>query len=765
MDPYQVNLLEPAEPKPAPRGARRSAPGDGTSLASETEAKASGLRQAVRLLAGAFDQAEVESIFRATFSPRWRLLAPRLDRPESATNRAAWNLVALWCLAQASGDLPPRAGLAEAETWFRGATQVLAPLLSSLLTQDVSWRVHQALLSVPLDHDFWDLFPYILDEHGPGSRASVMRDPTTATARAAKRKEGVFYTPSDVADFMVGHIFNASPAINAEAKWLDPATGTGVFLLSVYRAAAQRCTQPQGFPSLSYVTNCLFGCDISPHALDATTFVLLRECLPDTRRKGVTPWAAWHAIRLNLAEIDSMTIEAVNSQAAPAPDEHPRLKIKRRLIESPTAWAEPIDVAITQATRSTPHDLGFSATASVPLSALFPEASNGFDALVGNPPYAPLGQRPDYEALASDYTCLARGKAAVRENCYPLFIEMMWRLTVAGNSAAALVTPLSIAFHGGTQYEDCRHGMYWRGGRWQFAFFDREPHALFGEEVKTRNAILFRSEDPSTPKRGEPATIETGPLRKWTSRTRRSLFDSIDFTSLEPISIATGIPKLRGSQQSHAFALLRKLPSRLPSWCTTVTTCEPSEACFAATLPRVFIGGTAYNFLNVYRAFALDDRSPYPLSESSIHCLHFRHEQDAQAAFAILSSRLVFWLWHVMGDGFHVAAWLFDELPFVRSSFTNPQLDQLAALGANLWAQVQKHRIVSVNGGKQTIAFRPLALNEERDPIDRILIKAAGLPPAFAGELCDFILQTVVVDPTDRRRQHLQAYFNEEMEL
>ena len=113
-----------------------------------------------------------------------------------------------------------------------------------------------------------------------------MRDPTTATARAAKRKEGVFYTPSDVADFMVGHIFNALPAISAEAKWLNPATGTGVFLLSVCRAAARRCTQPQEFPSLSYVTNCLFGCDISPHALDATAFVLLRECLPDTRRKG-----------------------------------------------------------------------------------------------------------------------------------------------------------------------------------------------------------------------------------------------------------------------------------------------------------------------------------------------------------------------------------------------------------------------------------------------------------------------------------------------
>src|SRR5439155_15806322 len=104
----------------------------------------------------------------------------------------------------------------------------------------------------------------------------------------------------------------------------------------------------------------------------------------------------------------------------------------------------------------------------------------------------PLGSRSDYQALAHDYRSLAEDKPASRHNSYPLFIEMMWRLTVPGRSSASLVTPLSIAFHRGSQYEGCRYGMYWGGGKWQFAFFDREPHALFGEEVKTRNAILFR---------------------------------------------------------------------------------------------------------------------------------------------------------------------------------------------------------------------------------------------------------------------------------
>jgi hypothetical protein len=765
MDPYQISFIDPEGPDSTPRTSRRSAPGDGSSLASETEAKAAGVRQAVRDLARSFDRAEVGPILRASFAPRWRLLAPGLGRPESASNRAAWNLVALWCLAQGSGELPPRSGLSEAERWFRGETQIPAPLLSSLVSQDVLWRAQQALFSVPLDHDFWDLFPYVLEEHGPGSRASVMRDPSTATARAAKRKEGVFYTPSDVADFMVQHLLNESPSMNANARWLDPAAGTGVFLLAICRTAAKRFAGSGAFDRFSYVTNDLFGCDISPHSLDAAAFVLLHEALPDARRKGLTPWAAWHAIRINLAEIDSMTTGPADPKHQHPALTEAKIRVKQWLTDPARGWRDTTAISVAELAHRHRSDLGLSGTSSIPLSAVFPDVPEGFDALVGNPPYAPLGPRPDYRSLASDYTCLARGRAAARENCYPLFVEMMWRLTTPSKSAAALVTPLSIAFHSGSQYEDCRHAMYWHGGKWQFAFFDREPHALFGEEVKTRNAILFRLENAKSPARGQPAAVETGPLRKWTSRTRRSLFDSIDFTPLEAINITPGIPKLKGPHQSHAFALLRKSSARLPGWCAKLATCDPAEACSKAAFPRVFVGGTAYNFLNVYRAFTLDERSPYPLSESSIHSLQFKSEAEAQAVFAILSSRLVFWLWHVMGDGFHVAGWLFDQVPFVRTSFTDAQFEQLTSLGAALWTQVQQHRIVSVNGGKQTIAFRPLALNQERDAIDKVLIQAAGLPPSFAAELRDFILETVVVDRNDRRRQHLQAYFNEEDDI
>ncbi|HZR20788.1 MAG TPA: N-6 DNA methylase [Verrucomicrobiae bacterium] len=764
MDAAGFSLRYPEVPGPPPRRFRRSAPGEGISLASATEAKAAGVREAVTLLATSFNSVELEEVFRSEFAPRWQLTFRAQDQAEPVESRAAWNLVATWCVAQASGQVPKRSGLTESVAWFRGSTPFPVPALTSLLATGVLWRAQQLLLSSPLDHDFWDLFPYILEAHGPGSRASVMRDPSTVVAREAKRKGGVFYTPSDVVDYMVSHTINNYAGDFPRAKCLDPACGTGVMLLGLLRAFAQ-CSAIHGRATrLDYITSSLYGCDISAHALDAATFVLLHQCLPELKDRGLSPWEAWHAIRLNFAKVDSITIASANG-SPPSPSLNGRLATKQQLATASSTWLSPVEIPFHEVAQAKETTLGFYPTPTVPFQLLFPEASQGFDLLIANPPYAALGERSDYATLSQEYLSLAQAKPATRHNCFPLFVEMMWRLTSPKISSSALVTPLSIAFHRSSQYEGCRYGMYWQGGKWQLAFFDREPHALFGEEVKTRNAILFRLENSETPKRGQPAAIETGPLRKWTSRTRRTLFQSIDFTPLEAINIATGIPKLKGSQQSHAFALLRKRLVRLPSWCINLTTCDPSEACSTAETPRVFVGGTAYNFLNVYRGFTLDERSVQPLSESSIHCLEFRREADARAGFAILSSRLVFWLWHVMGDGFHVPGWLFDELPFVRSSFTDAQFEQLAALGATLWTQIQQHRIVSVNGGKQTIAFRPLALNQERDAIDKLLIEAAALPATFAGALSDFVLNTVVVDPTDKRRQHLQAYFNEDVEL
>lgn len=149
-----------------------------------------------------------------------------------------------------------------------------------------------------------------------------------------------------------------------------------------------------------------------------------------------------------------------------------------------------------------------------------------------------------------------------------------------------------------------------------------------------------------------------------------------------------------------------------------------------------------------------------PLSESQIHCLEFQFEREAQVCFAILSSRMSFWLWHILGDGFHVSSWLFNEIPVSKQSFTETDYDNLALVGSRLWQKLQVHRFTSLNGGKQTIGFRPLACNEELDAIDDLLIRTLGLPDSFAEELRLFVRNNAVVDMEDQRRHHVQKYFS-----
>lgn len=732
---------------------RLSALEQGMSLETATALKGKRLRAAVAELANAFGECIPPDDFQTVFSPRYLSSAlPDISR-EQLAQRTAWNLVCIWLLCRnATGQ---KCGLTEAENWFRGATPIPAPRFTDLLPVETRWLVEQHLETLTLDADFWDLLPYLLEEHGTGSRASVMRDPATASAREAKRREGVFYTPSDVAEYMVRRCLEGASGMENERLCLDPATGTGVFLLALLHAVSKAAGAD--FDRFDYASRCLHGLDVSGHALDACAFVLLRACRSDVERRGLSPWAGWHRLRMNLVQADALTVQlwpATDAQTEPKT----RFSAIAQTLTAPSfAFVEP--QAAQPATSS--DCLGPFSRAGVSLQDWFPMVGLGFNVLAGNPPYAALGARHDNEELSDSFRSLPETKDLSRANLYPLFIEMMWRFASPGNAAAALVTPLSIAYHSGRQYANCRRAMSSAGGRWQFAFFDREPHALFGEEVKTRNAILFRIEDAETPKRGELAEIETGPLRKWTSRTRHALFDGISFTSLGASGITYGIPKLSGEAQATIFCALQRSTARLASWGLRASTCLPEAAIGEQDTPRVFVGGTAYNFLNVYRFADLsEDDGPFPLSESGVHCLEFRSEQDADAVFAILSSRLTYWLWHVLGDGFHVPGWLWQEIPFSRSSFGPDSYGKLATLGHEMWQRLRQHRFTSVNGGKLTIGFRPLHCHEERDAIDALLLQAAGLPSEFFGELRSFVQSNTVVDATDKRRQHLNLYFS-----
>jgi len=580
-----------------------------------------------------------------------------------------------------------------------------------------------------------------------------MRDPGTHVARASKKQQGVFYTPADVADYMVREVFSEYGRAVKETHVLDPACGSGVYMramLAVLKENDETCD------ALRLIQNCLYGFDISALSVESACFVLLHDCFDSVRRLGIAPLRAWHLLRLNFAVVDALRV-VHNRQAS----RNKEATAQREALRRELSGSHDILPELSHKGREEEREGWFGVSHfGQELSDIFPEVGHGFHVVVGNPPYAPIGHRDDWDFLRSQYQCLSDCHSG-RGNLYPLFIEMSWRLAKCGRSAAGLVVPLSIAYRRGGQFSACRRAMMRQGGRWRFVFFDREPHALFGEDVKTRNAIVLRRESTDDPPRGESSTVETGPLRKWTSRSRHRLFSSIEFTSLNGFDVTSGVPKLDGARQAAVAARLMASLCSLKSTWHGIRSCPPISSFEQDGPPRVFLGSTAYNFLNVFRPhkFAREDGGNR-LSENPVTVMEFADETTARQVFAILSSRLVFWWWHVNADGFHVPRWFVENIPFGRENICGHAGRQLAELGEQLWAAVQDGRILSLNGGRESIAYRPFACERERDMIDEILTTMAGAERAFCDDLREFVYSTIVVDEEEERRRLLGIELN-----
>ena len=731
--------VAPAEPALRPR---RSVPFPGASLVAATEARAVHVRAAVESVRRSFGNPEsVNAAWADVLASRW--CEEPLADSEPPALRAAWALVSMRIVGRSIGALSADTSLRDAETWFLGSLRPPS-LISDAVVEFSDREAVRALEAFAYDDALRDLLPYVLDAHGPGSRASVMKDPSTRKSRRAKRTGGIFYTPSDVAEYITREVLAELGQEVRSSRILDPACGSGVFLRAALDFAVHHAP---GLDRLDFVERGLYGIDISPLAVEAACFVLLHECLcSDLAQDTASPWSLWHRIRCNLCAGDALRFQL----AAPSDDRTESLATLRAALAD--TCLPPSSCRFDPDTAAMPFDRG------VALGSVFPALAQGADAVVGNPPYATIGSRRDSAFLEQCFASLSAGNVAGSDH-FPVFVEMMWKLARTDRNSSGMVVPLSLACSGRAQMNAARRAIMGSGGRWRFAFFDREPHALFGEEVKTRNAIAFRYK--STGEACAAATIETGPLRKWTSRQRARLFDTIDFTPLLDNSIATGIPKLAGDEAVEVFDRLARRSARLREMCAFVSSCRPVDTITGGRDNRVFVSGTAYNFLNTFRAHRSLPPPRAPWSSSAVLALSFAAEGEAARAFAILGSRIAFWWWHVTGDGFHVTRAFVMNLPFSDKLLDATRKDALTRLGARLWDEVRTQQVVSVNGGRQTVAYRPHASESVRDEIDALLLGAFDAAPSFIEYLRTFTRAVVAVDESDATRRRFIDHFTD----
>jgi hypothetical protein len=307
--------------------------------------------------------------------------------------------------------------------------------------------------------------------------------------------------------------------------------------------------------------------------------------------------------------------------------------------------------------------------------------------------------------------------------------------------------------------------MSFAGGRWRFSFFDREPHAVFGEEVKTRVAIAFREESEDLPPRGARAEVFSGPLQKMTSRNRATFLVGVPSTQLGSFPIEDGIPRLGSQAEADLYRRLFSRHGRFRGFLTEIATVRPVEVPTLADSPCVFVSSTAYNFLNVFQSYPVGAVSNYALSESALMHLQCRDAERANLVHAILSSRLTFWVWRVLGDGFHVNIKFLEALPYDPDGIAPAARCTLSELGRELWSEQVAEPTISINKGRATFSFRPHSNQAELDRIDLVLLQGLALPSEFARLLREFVFNNAVVESTDPSRENVIRQFSDRGDL
>ena len=354
-------------------------------------------------------------------------------------------------------------------------------------------------------------------------------------------------------------------------------------------------------------------------------------------------------------------------------------------------------------------------------------AAGGFDAIVGNPPYAEIPKGFERTLLRSTFKT-ALEKWSRDEDLYALVLERSLKLLDAQHGKLGMILPLSVAFSTKRSFAILREVLTNDNGDWFWSHFDRIPSALFGNEVRTRCTIAVLSR--SSPK--DRRTRATTSLLRWNADYRADLFSTLHYSQIES-SIILGIPKIGSRVQSLALAYLTKTQRPLATDLLRSISYEDLAA-VAPEFPTecVFVGGTAYNWFPAWRDIPDTTNAAGARSlPARTAGYQFSTEEEADIVLALLCSSLGYWWWSVVSDGFNLKRWLLERFPVSVSMISESDRPRLGALGKTLRNKLQDNYVYKDNKGRIGNFYLP-ACEREISAIDTLLAKAVpGLTTEF----------------------------------
>ncbi|MDI6917610.1 MAG: hypothetical protein QMC80_07420, partial [Thermoplasmatales archaeon] len=540
---------------------------------------------------------EIETFYMAYFEAKIPVIEQkelRRNEIELTTNA----VLSTWLMAVSSGYITRKSSLYDSICWFINVNnnsdlQVIKTWLSSVDIRPIQ--------NLSYDNRFLDLYPYILEVFETDDEIFLK-----GSQRLKKRKYGIYYTPSDVAFYMVRNTAEKGENDYRPLSWIDPACGTGIFLRTImeYYLKYKKTISNNISSLLEFFIHHIYGIDISKVAVQSSTFTILTFCLSECSDKISSPWEDWQKIRGNIVCFDSTKIDSTINKVKD-------IDFKRRRIE--TKEKRNLDSQDDNAIINPPI--------SPSITDVFPEVEDGFTHFVTNPPYSKsIVNMPRTQKTLFDE------QIDIPLNGNPLFLDfirMMWLFCNSKRRSCSIVCPLSLTYNSGKPFINIRKQLSKKKGDWYFANFDRTPDSLFGDDVKTRNTIILHNLNYQN---SNSTSFYTTSLLRWNSRKRDSFFESISFTELKRNNTTQLIPKIGSKIEMEVYnALLEDHKSN------EVINFSKKGGQYQHPL---YIGKTSYNWLAAYPINPFSNIQDSAL-HSTLDLMHFERKEDMLLMFGL----------------------------------------------------------------------------------------------------------------------------------
>lgn len=302
-----------------------------------------------------------------------------------------------------------------------------------------------------------------------------------------------------------------------------------------------------------------------------------------------------------------------------------------------------------------------------------------FDCIIGNPPYVEL------HTAKSDYPINNNFKTIKSGNIYPLILERSLNL-LKETGIMGMIIPISFI---STNRMTLIYDLIRKNSSWLYisSFADR-PGCLFSGVHQKLNIIFLQKTSNN-----QSSIIYTSNYIHWYKEERKNLFNNVNFVE--------NYNKTKVGTES-LLNILKKVNSQKE---TLLSISEKN-----ATNHKVFLNARAAFFIKT---------SLSPEDSKEFKCIYMPNDESMHIINAVINSNLVFVLWEIYSDCWHVPLHL-DFVKFNWDSLDTATKQKLINLSIKLEENLENNK-VEINSKQSKYEYKHKYAKHIMDEIDDTL--------------------------------------------